>query len=99
MGFERETVDTDGMVHHTFTEDFYAYIANDVNDWFDTSNYSPSIPRPLLIGRNKKVVELMKDEIGGAIITDFAALMSKTYVYRLLDGFQGKKCKGIRHSA
>ena len=46
---------------------------------FDTSNYE--CDRPLPTGRNKKVIELMKDELGGRVITDFVALRPKTYSY------------------
>ena len=47
------------------TEDFYKDIANDVEKWFDTSNYSENDKRPRLIGKNKKVIGLFKDELGG----------------------------------
>ena len=36
---------------------------------FDTSNYNENNKRPLLIGKNKKVPGLFKDELGGKIIT------------------------------
>ena len=36
---------------------------------FDTSNYE--VYRPLSTGKNKKVTGLMKDELGGKIITEF----------------------------
>ena len=37
-------------------------ITNDVEKWFDTSNYSKDDNRPLAIGKNKKVIGLFKDE-------------------------------------
>ena len=58
---------------------FYKDIAHDVYNRFDTSNYG--VNRPLPIGKNKKVIGLMKDELGGEIITDFIALRPKTYSY------------------
>ena len=61
------------------TNDFYKDIANDVECKFDTSNYE--LKRPLPIGKNKKVIGLMKDELGGAIITEFITLRPKTYSY------------------
>ena len=41
-------------VIHIKTEDFYKDIANDVEKWFDTSNYDENDKRPLPIGKNKK---------------------------------------------
>ena len=38
-------------------------IAEDVETRFDTSNYE--LERPLPKGKNKKVVRLIKDELGG----------------------------------
>ena len=45
----------------------------------DTSNYE--VDRPLSAGKNKKVIGLMKDELGGRINTEFVALRPKTYSY------------------
>ena len=45
------------------TEDFYEDIADDVPAGFDTSGYCPN--RPLPVGLNKKVIGLMKYELGG----------------------------------
>ena len=43
------------------TEDFFEDISNDVEKWFDTSNYNKKDKIPLLIGKNKKVPGLFKD--------------------------------------
>ena len=61
---------------------------------FDTSGYIPD--RPLPVGQNKKVIGLMKDELGGKIMTEFMALRPKLYSYKKLDGLEDKKCKGIK---
>ena len=82
------------LVYHIKTDDFYADIMNDVEERFDTSGYVPD--RPLPIGKNKKVVELMKDELGGTIMTEFVSLRPKLYSYKKLDGSEDKKCKGIK---
>ena len=86
-------MDTDSLVYHIKTKDFYADIADDVPMRFDTSSYCAN--RPLPVGMNKKVIGLMKDELGGAIIAEFVALRPKLYSYRKLDGAEDKKCKGI----
>ena len=65
-------MDTDSLVMHIKTNDFYKDIANDVDKRFDTSNYDCN--RPLPIGKDKKVIGLMKDELGGKIITEFVTL-------------------------
>ena len=87
-------MDTDSLVYHIKTEDFYADIADDVPARFDTSGYYPN--RPLPVGLNKKVIGLMKDELGGAIMTEFMALRPKLYSYIKLDDSEDKKCKGIK---
>ena len=73
------------------TEDFYKDIANDVEERFDTSNYE--VDRSLPTGKNKKVIGLMKDELGGGIITEFVALRPKTYSYLTDDCKENKKAK------
>ena len=99
-------MDTDSLVYEIKTEDFYADIADDVPARFNTSCYCPNgyyVPRTagqshrsLPIGPNKKVIGLMKDELGGAIMTEFVALRPKLYSYKKLDGSEDKKCKGIK---
>ena len=63
-------MDTDSFVMHIKTEDFYKDIAGDVERWFDTSNYDEKDKRPLSIGKNKKVVGMFKDELGGKIMIE-----------------------------
>ena len=53
-------LDTDSFVIHIFTEDFSEDINNDVERWFDTSNFDQNDKRPLQIGVNKKVIEMFK---------------------------------------
>ena len=78
-------MDTDSFVYEIETEDFYRDIAKDVEKRFDTSGYSKDDNRPLLIGKNRKVLGLMKDELGGKIMIDFVALRTKMYAYRKID--------------
>ena len=89
-------MDTDSLVYDIKTENFYEDIANDVEAKFNTSGYSKTDFRPLCIGLNKKVIGLMKDELGGKIMTEFVALRPKLYSYKKLDGSEDKKCKGIK---
>ena len=87
-------MDTDSFIMHIKTEDFYKDIANDAEKIFDTSNYE--INRPLPTGKNKKVTGLMKDELGGKIMTEFVALRPKTYSYLTDDCEEDKKAKGTK---
>ena len=94
-------MDTDSLVYDIKTEDFYANISEDMPTKFDMSSYcdrpsGPSEQRLLPIGMNKKVIGLMKGELGGAIMTEFVALRPKLYSFRKLDGTEDKKCKGIK---
>ena len=70
-------MDTDSFMIHIKTENFYKDIADDVEKRFDTPNYG--VNRPVPIGKNKKVVGLMKDGLGGKIVTEFVALRPKIY--------------------
>ena len=89
-------MDTDSLVYNIKTEDFYADISDDVEERFNTSRYNKEDTRPLPIGKNKKIIILMKDELGGAIMTEFMTLRPKLYSYKKLDGSEDKKCKGIK---
>ena len=55
-------MDTDSFIMNIKTNDFYEDIANDDENRFDTSSYE--VNRPLQMGKNKKVISLMKDELG-----------------------------------
>ena len=87
-------MDTDSFIMNIKTEDFYKDIANDVEKRFDTSNYE--CDRPLPIGKNKKVIGSMKDELGGRIITEIVTLRPKTYSYLTDDYKEDKKAKGTK---
>ena len=87
-------MDTDSFIMNIKTKDFYKDIANDVEKIIDTSNYE--VNRPLSIGKNKKVIGLMKDKLGGKIITEFVTLRPKTYSYLIDDCKEDKKVKGTK---
>ena len=90
-------MDTDSFVINIKTKDFYKDIAMDVEERFDISNCI--YDRPLPVGVNKKVVGLMKDELGGSIIKEFAALRPKAYSYKTDDLIELKKAKGTKKCA
>ena len=87
-------MDTNSFIMNIKTEDFYKDIANDVEKRFDTSNYE--VERLLPTGKNKKVIGLMKDELGGKIIMEFVTLRPKTYSYLTDDCKEDKKAKGTK---
>ena len=87
-------MDTNSFIMNIKTEDFYKDIANDVEKRLNTSNYE--VHRPLPAGKNKKVIGLTKDELGGKIITEFVALRPKTYSYLTDDCKEDKKTKGTK---
>ena len=85
-------MDTDSFVVNIKTKDFYRDISQDVNKRFDTSNYS--FDRSLPTGINEKVIGLMKDELGGDIITESVALRPEAYSYMTNNFIEMKKAKG-----
>ena len=87
-------MDTDSFIMNIKTNDFYKDISDDVDNRFDTSNYE--VKRPLPIGKNKNVIGMMKDELGGEIITEFVTLRPKTYSYLTDDSKEDKKAKGTK---
>ena len=50
-----------------------------------------------IAGKNKKVVGLMKDELGGTIMTEFVALRRESCSYLIFDGNTDKKSKGTKN--
>ena len=88
--------DTDSFIIHIETEDFFEDIANDVENWFDTSYYDENNKRLPLIGKNKKVIGLFKDELGGKCTNEFVGLRAKTYAYLMDDNSEHKKTKGAK---
>ena len=88
--------DSDSFIIFIKTEDFFEDISNDVEKWFDTSNFDKNDKRPLPIWKNKKISGLFKDELGGKIMTKFAAPRPKVYAYLNDDSNEHKKDKGTK---
>ena len=91
-------MDTDSFIIYVKTDD-------DIDKWFDTSNYSKDIDRTLEKGKNKKVVGKFKDELGGLIMSEVCILRAKTYAFLLggltdndysMRGIINKKAKGTK---
>ena len=55
-------MDTESFIVYIKTDGIYKDIAEDVETRFDSSNYQ--LERPLPKGENKKVIRLMKDQLG-----------------------------------
>ena len=83
-------MDTDRFIIHIQTEDVYEDIANDVvKKRFVTANCE--LNRPLPKGKNQKVIGLMKDELGGKIMTQFVGFRPKIYSYLIDDDIRKLK--------
>ena len=89
-------MDTGSFILPIKTEDFYEDIANDVEKWFYTSNYDEGNKRSLPVGKNKQVIGLFKDELGGKILIEFVGLRPKTHAYLMDDDSEHKKTKGTK---
>ena len=90
--------DTDSLMYEIETKDFYKDISADVKRMFDTSNFPPDHPSGIPSGFNKKVVGAFKDEAAGEVIDEFVGLRAKLYSYKMLEGEESKKCKGVKKS-
>ena len=83
------SMDTDRFIVHKKTDNNYKEIVEDVETRLDTSNYE--LNRPLPKGKYKKVIGLMKDELGGKIMKELFGLKAKTDSYLKDDGSEDKK--------
>ena len=79
---------------HIKTDHIYKSVAKDVETRFGYSNYE--LYRPLPKAKNKKLIGLMKDELGGKIMANFVGLRVRTYSYLIDDGSEDKKAKGTK---
>ena len=89
--------DTDRLMYEMQTEDFYKDISADVKGRFDTSDYPPNHPSGIPSGFNKKVLGMFKDEVGGKVIDEFVGLRAKLYSFKMFEGEESKKYKGVKN--
>ena len=90
--------DTDWLAFEIKTKDFYKDINPDIEKLFDTSDYPTNHPSGIKTGLNSKVLGMFKDEAGGKQIVEFFGLRAKLYSYKMLDGSEDKKCKGVTNN-
>ena len=88
--------DIDSLMYEIETEDFYEDIRADVKDRFDTSNFPKEHESGIPTRCNKRVLGMFKDEADGEIIDEFVGLRAKLYSYKMLEGKESKKCKGVK---
>ena len=88
--------DTDSLMYHIQTDDFYSDISLDIKDKFDTSDYPSDHQSGILTGVNKKVIGMFKDEVAGKQITHFVGLRPKLYSFKIENWMEVRKCKGIK---
>ena len=75
--------DTDSLTYKIKSKNVYGEFFK-WRDLFDFSNYSKD--SKLFNETNKKVIDKLKDEFGGVIITEFVGLKSKMYSIKIIDG-------------
>lgn len=88
-------MDTDSLIMKIKTNDFYNDVKNSLINESDTSDY----PKNNIYGIplvNEKVLGKFKDELNGKIIKEFISLRSKLYAYKMIEGKEFKKAKGIK---
>ena len=93
---------TESLIVYIKTDYIYKDIADDVETRIYTSNYElvwNSSDRPLPKGKNKKVIRLMKDELGGKITTKFVALRVNTYCYSIDEDRRNETTKSTQKCA
>ena len=76
------------------TDYIYKNNAEDDETRLDTSNFE--LDKQLAKWKNKKVIGLMNDKLGGKIIKEFVVLRLKTYSYLADNNDEDKKGKGTK---
>ena len=87
--------DTDSFDYEIRNKDFYKDINPDIEKRFDSSGYPSNHSSGIKTGLNSEVLVMFKDEAGGKQIVEFVGLRAKLYSYKMLDGSEDRKCKGV----
>ena len=87
--------DTDSLAYEIKTTDFYKDIYPAIEKRFDTSDYTSNHPYGIKTELNSKVLGMFEDESDGKHIVEFVGLAAKLHSYKMLDGSEEKKCKGV----
>ena len=90
-------MDTDSFIVYIKADDIYEDIAEDVKTRFKTSNYELDSPLPK--PKNKKVIGLIKNELGGKIMIEFVRPTAKAYSYLIDNSVEDKTAKGTKKFA
>ena len=88
-------VDTDSFFVYIKTDHIYKDTIEDVQTRSDTSNYE--LDRPLLKGKKKKDIRLLKDELGGKIMTKVVGLRGETCAYLKDESSEDIKAKATKN--
>ena len=88
--------DTDSLMYHIQTDDFYSDINKDIKKKFDTSDYPENHPSGIKAGVNKKVIGKFKDEVSGKQITHFVGLRPKLYTFKVEEKGETRKANGVK---
>ena len=86
-------MDTNTFILYIKTDDINSDIAEDFETRFDTSSYE--LNKPLPKGKTEKEISLIKDKLGGKIMTKLFGLRTKTYSY-LIGDISEVKIKGTK---
>ncbi|CAP33968.1 Protein CBG15878, partial [Caenorhabditis briggsae] len=87
--------DTDSYIYEIKTDDVYEDMQS-MKEHFDFSDYPTD--NKLYSIENKKVIGKFKDELNGKIMTEIVAFRPKQYAFKIDDGSEQKKNKGIKKS-
>ena len=87
-------MDADSFIVHVKPGDVFEDIAEDIEQRFHTSNYK--VKSPLAIGKNRKLIAMMNDELGAKIKKKIVVLRPKMYRYLTDDGCVDKKANGTK---
>ena len=88
-------MDTDSFIIHYITEVFTKTLLMMLKDGLINLTLMRMMIDCFQQVRNKKVIGLFKNELGGKIMKEFCALRAKTYAYLMDDDSEKKIAKGI----